>query len=75
MATKQFEQDNEYSCFNKAAPDEPLFILRAQDRTAPGLVIQWANRARKLGASEAKVGEALLIAKAMEAWPNRKDPD
>ena len=75
MATKKQEQDDPTSTLNKAFPDEPLFILRAQDLSAPGLVMQWANRAAKNGCPEAKVAEARKIAEAMEKWPVRKMPD
>lgn len=33
-------------CFARAADDEPLFVLRAQDMTAPRLVRQWAEAFR-----------------------------
>ncbi len=41
MATK--EQGD--SCYEKAAPDEPIFVLRAQDFLAPEIVREWAYRA------------------------------
>lgn len=56
-------------CFGKAALDEPLFILRAQDRCAPAAVRDWAHRARGAGTVPAeKVAEAMDIALAMEQW-------
>lgn len=30
------------SCLNRAADDEPLFVLRANDENAPGVVEAWA---------------------------------
>lgn len=59
----------------KAAHDEPVFILRAQDMLASGLVDQWATLARQSGVPMDKVNEARLLAKQMRAWPNRKIPD
>jgi hypothetical protein len=54
---------------------EPYFVLRGQDITAEGLVIQWSNRARKNGCPDAKCDQALDIAKHMAEWPVRKYPD
>lgn len=62
-------------CIAKAADDEPVFVLRATDKLAPGLIRQWAAQAHALGMSWAKAGEALKLADMMEAWPERKLPD
>jgi hypothetical protein len=62
-------------CLGKAADNEPVFVLRAQDMSAPGLVRLWAENASSVGCSSEKVAEALKCAVEMEAWPNRKDPD
>ena len=75
MATKQQEIDDPHSTWNKIGPDEPIFILRAQDTIAPGTVRDWARGAKMRGASVAKVHEAEALADAMEEWPKRKDPD
>jgi hypothetical protein len=32
------------SCFNRAAPDEPIFVLRANDPLAPDIVREWARQ-------------------------------
>ena len=52
----------------KIADDEPMFALRAQDTSAPGLVRGWARLALALGAPAAKVFAAYECADAMEAW-------
>jgi hypothetical protein len=62
-------------CLGKAADDEPVFILRGQDKFAPWLVRLWAVLACIGGASRAKVAEAFKLAAAMRAWPIRKRPD
>lgn len=54
-------------CLGKAADDEPVFVLRAQDLLAPGLVEMWAIRAKKHG-SEKKASGAYAIADAMLKW-------
>lgn len=75
MAVKSFELTDPNSCLNKAADNEPLFVLRAQDSLAPTIIRAWAARARRAGCSEDKVQEAYVIAEEMEHWPNRKLPD
>lgn len=62
-------------CFAKAADDEPLFVLRAHDKSAPGLVRQWAHSHEKRNGPNPKSDEARKLADEMEAWPNRKWPD
>ena len=59
----------------KAKDDEPIFVLRAQDKLAAGVVRQWAEQAAQAGCGNAKVREAREIADAMERWPTRKVPD
>ena len=65
----------------KAADDEPVFLLRAQDNLSDQLVDTWAIQASVMvpavdGRDLAKkVSEARAIAEAMRAWPIRKNPD
>lgn len=65
MATK--EQGGS-SCYEKAAPDEPVFTLRAQDSLAPEIVREWAFRAQVAGTPADKVAEARKVADDMEQW-------
>jgi hypothetical protein len=56
-------------CLGRAALDEPVFILRAQDKFAPDLVENWANfveRAR--GTATEKTRKARALAHQMRAW-------
>lgn len=66
-------------CFAKAGEDEPLFVLRATDTLAPGVIREWARqyalKKGNLGIHEPKYKSALALADAMEAWPRRKMPD
>ncbi len=71
---KAEEIANPNSCLNKAAPDEPVFVLRAQDALAPEIVRDWAMQAQANGASTDKVEEAYSLAEKMEAWPTRRMP-
>jgi hypothetical protein len=65
----------------KAADDEPVFLLRAQDNLAAGLVEKWAIQASvaipSIGGAQMtdKVGEARLIADMMRHWHIHKHPD
>jgi hypothetical protein len=65
----------------KAADDEPVFLLRAQDCHAADLVEKWVAwvsvAVPSVGGSDMnhKVGEAQLIADQMRRWPIRKQPD
>lgn len=64
MATK----DDGIPCYIKAAGDEPLFVLRSQDKLAPEIVREWAYRALAAGVPEDKVAEARRCADDMEDW-------
>jgi hypothetical protein len=64
------------SCLTKAADNEPIFVLRAQDMYADGLVDLWADKlSGRLGRDHPKVVEARKLASDMRAWPKRKLPD
>ncbi len=62
-------------CLGKAHPDEPVFILRAQDKLAADIVQLWAVRARNNGCPVEKTKEAYDLSERMRAWPTRKYPD
>lgn len=68
------------SCYEKAAPDEPIFVLRAKDPLAPLVVRMWAEIAAQRRVNSEKVVEARLCAIDMEGYakmhfPDRKNPD
>lgn len=48
--------------------DEPVFLLRATDVSAPATVRYWAQMAERSGASPAIVGAARNQADAMQRW-------
>jgi len=48
--------------------DEPVFLLRAQDKAAPAIVEEWANRAEYEGASPEIVQAAREHANTMRAY-------
>jgi len=70
MAYKHNDQ-----CLKKAGDDEPIFVLRAQDKLAPDIVRAWAITAEAHGCHPDKLREAYELAEAMEQWPIRKYPD
>lgn len=55
------------SCLNKAADDEPVFVLRAKDVCAAIIVECWAHCASGIHEPE-RVAEALALAQAMRDW-------
>jgi hypothetical protein len=55
-------------CLGRVAPDEPVFILRAQDILAPRVVVRWAHLAEQAGSPQDKVLGALQLAKQIADW-------
>lgn len=66
----------------KAADDEPVFILRAQDSFAPDVILFWAERVawmsgrfgsdnKQSDATATKIAEARALAYEMRAWQER----
>lgn len=56
---------------SKIDDDEPIFILRGQDKLAPALVGLWIDFARLHGASPEKYEAALRLELAMLSWQKR----
>jgi hypothetical protein len=65
---------NSDTCLAKAANDEMLFVLRAQDVTAPKIVLAWIAE-NFLSVSEAKLREAFECALEMKRFESRKQAD
>lgn len=55
-------------------PDEPLFVLRAQDKCAAQAVLHWCNLADSVEAPEEMTLEAEILAGEMEDWPFKGVP-
>ena len=64
---KRDELKDPQSCLNKAAPDEPVFVLRARDPVAAQTVRHWATMAHGIHEVE-KVESAFRAADLMEKW-------
>ena len=71
--TKTENIDNPNSCWNKAAGDEPVFVLRANDPIAPAVVRLWATLSFTACHHPDKVASAGVAACAMEAWAAAKE--
>ena len=69
---KSRELADPHSCLNRAAPKEPLFVLRANDPFAAHAVRRWAEMYRKgsvMNARQrAKYEEAMALADEMNEW-------
>jgi len=73
MSTKLENLQDANSCLGKAADNEPIFILRANDPLAPIVVEIWANLGLSLDAHEAfKCLHACDVANEMRAWYEKK---
>lgn len=71
MGTKQ--NPGEYDCYEKAEPDEPMFILLARDPVAPVLVRLWCQLRQLFGKDvDAKFVDAIQCASDMETWLRRR---
>lgn len=67
---KKVEMSSPTSCLNKAASDEPVFVLRAKDRVAAMAVLHWATMAEGIHEQE-RIDEARMLAQTMVEWRNR----
>lgn len=73
---KYRELESPASCLNRARDDEPVFVLRAHDKLAPGTVRDWAHRyivskggwQVMSGRQHLKYQEAMKLAEQMEQW-------
>lgn len=64
---------NDDNCLAKVDEDEPVFVLRAQDKLAPALVELWASLAFMHGCNGEKLSEANELAQRMRAWQHETD--
>ena len=62
----------------KIAADEPVFLLRAQDKFAPEVVAYWASLALREGTCPEMAHMAMQHSRAMKDWQHengKKTPD
>lgn len=55
--------------------DEPVFLLRGQDKLAAATVEYWINLARQEGVNPATIETAKAHVEKIKAWPVKKLPD
>lgn len=70
MATKKENIDNPKSCLNQAHHDEPIFVLRGKDSTAPKVILHWIAKNFEARSKE-KLLEAFNCALAMKDWRHK----
>lgn len=73
--TRSEEINEHHSCLNKAEDDEPLFILRAKDLTAPTIISFWVEERIKRGLNERndpRILEAVSQITNMISWIEKK---
>lgn len=58
-------------CLGKAAPSEPVFVLRANDKLARFVVGVWIGLARLAGCPRHKLDRARAVRDAMQHWNAR----
>lgn len=66
------------SCLEHIEHGEPFFVLRAKDRLAVDVVLDWIQRARSAGVDPQKVEAVSRQAEIMDAWAylhGAKTPD
>lgn len=68
---KEDELRNPNSCLNKAAHDEPIFVLRANDPLAAQTVRLWISMAHQIHNDE-KLEEAAHLAELMQEYRNKQ---
>ena len=51
--------------------DEPVFLLRAKDKTAPNIVRKWAMKQVNQGSEDPCIEVALKWADVMEEWQKK----
>lgn len=66
MGTKN--NPGKFDCYQRAAPDEPMFVLLARDPLAPIVVRLWADLRAHLSGNPSKVLEARECAETMDVW-------
>jgi hypothetical protein len=71
-----------FDCYEKAEPDEPMFVLLARDPQAPFLAEEWArgrlrliDEGKKPEADRPMTEEAFACAKAMRDWRVKNRPE
>jgi hypothetical protein len=73
MSTKN--NPGKYPCYERAEPDEPMFVLLGRDPIASFLITTWARVRQEMGKDEEQSREAYLTAFVMQKWAESKGKD
>jgi hypothetical protein len=74
IVLKHLELSDPDSCLNKAAVDEPIFVLRANDVVAMATVLAWTNFRIENGKSthaSPEIVEAMTWVNQVAEWRDR----
>lgn len=71
MGTKN--NPGRFDCYERAEPDEPMFVLLGRDPSAWMLVSLWADLRERLHEDPAKVAEARKCVQSMLQWAVGRD--
>ena len=74
MKKKDELKEGAKGCFAKAEDDEMLFVLRAQDKTAPLVILDWIKMNFE-NCPASKLREAFECALEMKNYHKRKSAD
>lgn len=76
LVPHSFAWQLKHGCLKTVDVVEPLFVLRAQDRSAPASVDAWAANAHMQNVDLTKIDMATHCANAMRLWDGlKKTPD
>jgi hypothetical protein len=70
MGTKN--QPGKFDCYEKAEPDEPMFVLLGRDPCAPILIEFWVDLRKHMGEDQEKLAEAVDCAAHCYEWLAKK---
>lgn len=70
-----FDTKHNNPCIEKAGDTEPIFVLRAQDKTAPAVVAYWMNLNVETIKHPDKLNKAFQTLIAMRDWKPRRHAD
>ena len=75
MAIKRDEIADPNSCLNRAADDEPIFVLRGKDPLFAKIVEEWAARSALAGLHDDRFREAFRYAQWARIWRKEHFPN
>ncbi len=65
------EEVEPHSCFNRANPDEMVFVLLARDPAAPVAIRAWIEERIRIGKNKREDGQIIEAEKCIEIMQNQ----